>query len=562
MRQRRIYSPAPERAPAPQAGALFAQRSFGDQPSQPAPAPRAQAEQAIAASSGHSIAAVTIHPSGPTPPIQAKLAIGQPDDPHEQEADRVAAQVVTQLHAPTPRAAPGGASRSRPKPVEPHSAGRTGDEAPADLSAAIRRASGGGQPLDAGLQAAMGQAIGADFRRVRVHTSAQADQLSQSIQARAFTTGRDVFFRRGAYQPASRAGQRLIAHELTHVAQQRGQPGDTIRRDPLNSASGIKPGTVLLWATNKQLVKVLGTEMVKGGIQKVKAQVIWPKPKDTPDLIKHEQLDDGNNNADYARLHADWMQSETEKKQKLIAAKAEEKQLKADQAADPRHQWARQTLGAITRIEKMISAELEQKTDKGGVVSGVNKLDAEELKWAREYGKAYMKGSKDPYIAVKKLDDGRCAVLSNQGTLVIYPQGDKRNINLGTGKSVHCEAALNAEFPKDKSAAKATKAEGGEVVGGAASQNCLLCSLDARARGLAYDPHQNAPKFWNYHVLAPEGTLFAADLRGAILSLLQPIIAGMPAEIAVEIRLGKGDQEIVDAISRLYSIADGIIGGN
>jgi hypothetical protein len=60
----------------------------------------------------------------------------------------------------------------------------------------------------------------ADFSGVKVHTDAQSDQLNRSIQAKAFTTGQDVFFRAGAYQPGSRAGQELIAHELTHVVQQ------------------------------------------------------------------------------------------------------------------------------------------------------------------------------------------------------------------------------------------------------------------------------------------------------------------------------------------------------
>jgi hypothetical protein len=68
----------------------------------------------------------------------------------------------------------------------------------------------------------MGQAMGADFSGVKVHTDTQSDQLNQSIQAKAFTTGQDVFFRQGEYQPESRSGQELIAHELTHVMQQQG----------------------------------------------------------------------------------------------------------------------------------------------------------------------------------------------------------------------------------------------------------------------------------------------------------------------------------------------------
>ena len=63
-----------------------------------------------------------------------------------------------------------------------------------------------------------------------MHTDAQSDQLNRSIQAKAFTTGQDVFFRQGAYVPGSSSGQELIAHELTHVVQQNGGTGSDIQR--------------------------------------------------------------------------------------------------------------------------------------------------------------------------------------------------------------------------------------------------------------------------------------------------------------------------------------------
>jgi hypothetical protein len=63
-------------------------------------------------------------------------------------------------------------------------------------------------------------AFGADFSGVRVHTDAQSDSLNKSIQAKAFTTGSDIFFSKGAYDPGSQDGQQLLGHELTHVVQQ------------------------------------------------------------------------------------------------------------------------------------------------------------------------------------------------------------------------------------------------------------------------------------------------------------------------------------------------------
>jgi hypothetical protein len=161
--------------------------------------------------------------------IQAKLTIGQPNDKYEQEADATAARVVQQINSPI-------TSQSQPvqrqeieedeelqmKPLIQRRESIVGGEASTDLESAIQSARGSGQSLDANLQQSMGQAMGADFSGVKVHTDSQSDQLNKSIQAKAFTTGQDLFFRQGAYEPSSRGGQELIAHELTHVVQQNG----------------------------------------------------------------------------------------------------------------------------------------------------------------------------------------------------------------------------------------------------------------------------------------------------------------------------------------------------
>jgi hypothetical protein len=84
----------------------------------------------------------------------------------------------------------------------------------------INRERDRGQPLPEATQRRMGGALGHDLSSVRVHTDAEADQLNRQLDARAFTTGRDVFFREGEYDPHSTDGQELIAHELTHVVQQ------------------------------------------------------------------------------------------------------------------------------------------------------------------------------------------------------------------------------------------------------------------------------------------------------------------------------------------------------
>jgi hypothetical protein len=96
-----------------------------------------------------------------------------------------------------------------------------------DVERTIQTERGGGAVLDHGVRHQMESSFGADFGGVRVHTDGQADSLNRALSARAFTTGQDIFFRSGAYQPASSSGRELIAHELTHVVQ---QGGDQVRR--------------------------------------------------------------------------------------------------------------------------------------------------------------------------------------------------------------------------------------------------------------------------------------------------------------------------------------------
>ncbi len=84
----------------------------------------------------------------------------------------------------------------------------------------INSARSGGRPLDSAMQQQMGARLGYDFSHVNVHSDGESDELSQQLHARAFTTGQDVFFRQGAYDPGSSSGQELLAHELSHVVQQ------------------------------------------------------------------------------------------------------------------------------------------------------------------------------------------------------------------------------------------------------------------------------------------------------------------------------------------------------
>jgi hypothetical protein len=81
-----------------------------------------------------------------------------------------------------------------------------------------------GRPLPSGLRADMEANLGHDFGDVRIHTDGRAAVAAQSIEARAFTSGRHIGFATGEYAPATNSGRRMLAHELTHVVQQRAGP--------------------------------------------------------------------------------------------------------------------------------------------------------------------------------------------------------------------------------------------------------------------------------------------------------------------------------------------------
>jgi hypothetical protein len=120
----------------------------------------------------------------------------------------------------------------------------------------IQSQRGGGQALEAEAASTIGGSLGYDLSGVKVHTSHEDAQLSQDLNAKAFTTGQDIFFNEGTYDPHSSAGQELLAHEMTHVVQQGtgavsgngpmrvNAPGDVYEQQADASArEALSPGT-------------------------------------------------------------------------------------------------------------------------------------------------------------------------------------------------------------------------------------------------------------------------------------------------------------------------------
>jgi|GEM_PF-6093229 len=148
------------------------------------------------------------------PALQKKLRIGASGDPLEMEADRVAEQVLTNSSNPPLKSA-------TPSIQRVSGNGSAAAEAVPDSVDQVLASSG--RPLDAPLQQDMEARFGQDFSRVRIHIGGAAEQSAREIQAKAYTVGHDVVFGDNQFQPETREGRHLLAHELAHVVQQRGE---------------------------------------------------------------------------------------------------------------------------------------------------------------------------------------------------------------------------------------------------------------------------------------------------------------------------------------------------
>jgi hypothetical protein len=293
----------------------------------------------------------------PPKKLQPKLEIGKVGDRYEQEADRTASEVVRAINQPIQKKlqrksetqfiqSQGNTAHqtqkqfikpfkiksqdeivqqkqdiaSQPrnsfiKPLRSRSQDQSvqrqeaiaGGTASADLESSIQSARGSGKSLDANLQQSMGQAMGADFSSVKVHTDSQSDQLNKSIQAKAFTTGQDVFFRQGAYDPSSQGGQELIAHELTHVVQQNGNTVQTKLESPTIQRVSVKEQVKLFeiesLKAQQQMKKTTLPEKLRTEVDTNRAKTTNENDtKKSPVVEPEESVQEGVNVAERVKL--------------------------------------------------------------------------------------------------------------------------------------------------------------------------------------------------------------------------------------------------------------------
>lgn len=181
--------------------------------------------------------------------ILSPLRLSHPGDKLEQEADMVAAAVMSTAHPALPAITPVTNALQRQVSEEEEeeelqmadipitqgdllsrkaAAGRSQPPASAAVEQSISSLAGG-SPLAQGTRRMMESRFGHRFGDVRIHSDAQAGAAAMAINARAFTLGNHIGFAAGQYRPNNRSGQLLLAHELAHVIQQQGTT-ETIMR--------------------------------------------------------------------------------------------------------------------------------------------------------------------------------------------------------------------------------------------------------------------------------------------------------------------------------------------
>lgn len=163
-------------------------------------------------------------------PLQTKLRINEPGDEYEREADRVAAQVMQMPKGQSE----GGVQQGHSRPLVQRPADQpsfaSAEPAPPLVSNVLGAA---GQPLDTATRAFFEPRFGHDFGFVRVHADQAAAASANAVNARAYTVGSHIAFAAGHYSPTTKPGQRLIAHELSHVLQQGASvAAGTVQRSP------------------------------------------------------------------------------------------------------------------------------------------------------------------------------------------------------------------------------------------------------------------------------------------------------------------------------------------
>jgi hypothetical protein len=207
-------------------------------------------------------------------------------DPEEEEEEPVQAMALVQRQVEP--------EEEEEEPVQTKAGSGGARTLPASTAAQVHALRGGGRPLPERTRAFMEPRFGRDFSAVRVHTGPAAAESASALRARAYTIGREVAFGAGEYAPDTHAGQKLIAHELTHVVQQcspqrRSSPPSWTKPETAVSKTG--GAQVMRWTQSGDEATVerpLDTlwELARGITDQPRNWAcIWPEDIHTPSLF-------------------------------------------------------------------------------------------------------------------------------------------------------------------------------------------------------------------------------------------------------------------------------------
>lgn len=252
--------------------------------------------------------------------IQPKLTISQPNDKLELEADSVAEKVVSTPDSDLPKNDQGNHNLAQDsQPVTPEKNAKLSKDdskesddlqelesedellqaqswfrpsvtqvigrktsslrlhqAPTPTNTLLGEQMGAGRPLTKQSRHYFESRMGANFTKVRLYTDNRANKLASSIGAKAFTHGQQIVFANNQYKPDSLIGKRLLAHELTHVMQQQGQPKALLSRAPADDESGKCAGTTVTFPDSAEFAEDAQLTTIRQSIFQAQKRYFYP----------------------------------------------------------------------------------------------------------------------------------------------------------------------------------------------------------------------------------------------------------------------------------------------
>jgi hypothetical protein len=192
--------------------------------------------------------------------VQPKLSVNKPGDKFEQEADHIADKALKMTDV-TPPGWENDISALSNEGVQTKDG--SGVAVSTQLSNRIGASQGSGQKMDSTTNSYMSARIGFDFSNVKIHTGGEAAGMNRELNAKAFTTGNDIYFKEGTYNPSTSEGKQLLAHELVHTVQQTSGGGEQIQRITPPDVSGEMVGRK--FSLRKDLLATDGITNVPAG---------------------------------------------------------------------------------------------------------------------------------------------------------------------------------------------------------------------------------------------------------------------------------------------------------